>query len=117
MMLQFDTHLIVGCAAPSGVPGCEMEEPEQGSPLYKNGPSRGSGFLSRRWSRPERGGSAPRSAAWDRSGRAYITSLLQEDKEMERLHISLVTKLNHNKIRLTSRKILLSMRSIAMNSL
>lgn len=79
MTLPLDTDLIVECAVLSGVPECEMEGLEQESPLYKNAPSRGSGFLSPRWSRLERGDSEPHSAESDRSGRPYITALLQEN--------------------------------------
>lgn len=82
-MLPLDTNLIAGCAVPSGVPECEMEGPEQESPLYRNAPSRGSGFLSQRWSRLERGGSEPRSAGLDKSERPYSAALLQENIEGE----------------------------------
>lgn len=76
-----DTNLIVGCAVPFGEPECETGGPKQEIPLYKNGPSRDSGSRSQRWSRLERGGSEPRSAESDRSGRAYLTALLHENRE------------------------------------
>lgn len=57
--------------------------PEQGTPLYKNNPNRGSGSLSRRWSRPGRGGSVPRSAELDRSERAYVVVLLEEPRDKQ----------------------------------
>lgn len=82
---------------PSGAPGCEMEAPKQESPLYKNAPNRDSGFLSRRWSRLERGGSERRSAGSDRSGKPYLTALLQENKEGESINVNLMC----NKIRIT----------------
>lgn len=77
----FHGYLIVGYVVPSGVPECETEVPEPGSPLYKNGPSRGSGSLNQRWSRPERGGYEPHSAGRDRSERPYLKDLLLRNKQ------------------------------------
>lgn len=93
-----DLNLIVGCAVPSGEPECEMEGPEQESPLYKIALSRGSGFLSQRWSRLERGGSEPRSAGSDRSGRPYLKALLQENKEGESISIVINLMCNNKEL-------------------
>lgn len=87
--LPSDTNLIVGCAGPSGVPGCEMEGPIPESPLYKNAPNQDCGSQSRRWSRLERGGSEPRSAGSGRSERPYLKVLLQENKEGESVCINI----------------------------
>lgn len=70
-------NLIVGCAVLFGVPGHETGGPERGIPLYKNAPNQDYESLSRQWSRLEKVGSEPHSAALDGSERPYVMALLQ----------------------------------------
>lgn len=74
------TYLIVGCAVPSGVQECEMEEPEPENLLYKSDLNPGFGFLNQRWSKLGREDFGPRSAGLDRSETPYLGAPLQGNK-------------------------------------